>query len=66
MRDAAKTDAASNRRVTMGDWLVWGQFLNQTLTKIPLESSHKGFLISVMKLVWIGAALENFEINKFH
>jgi hypothetical protein len=50
----------------MGDWLVWGQFLNQTLTKIPLESSHKGFLISVMKLVWIGAALENFEINKFH
>ncbi len=26
MRDTEKTDAASNGRVTMGDWLVWGQF----------------------------------------
>jgi hypothetical protein len=25
VEDTAKTDAASNSRVTMGEWLVWGQ-----------------------------------------
>jgi hypothetical protein len=25
VEDTAKTDAASNSRVTMGEWLVWGK-----------------------------------------
>jgi hypothetical protein len=29
----SKTDAASNSRVTMGDWLVWGQFLGPNMNK---------------------------------
>ncbi len=28
-----KTDAASNGRATMGDWLVWGQFLNPNVNQ---------------------------------
>jgi hypothetical protein len=33
VRDTAKTDAASNQRVTMGDWLVWGQFLDPNVNQ---------------------------------
>ncbi len=29
----SKTDAASNQRVTMGDLLVWGQFLNPNVNQ---------------------------------
>ena len=31
MRDTAKTNAASNGRVTMRDWLVWGQVLDPNI-----------------------------------
>jgi hypothetical protein len=31
--DAEKTDAASNGMVTMGDWLVWGQFLDPNVNQ---------------------------------
>ncbi len=50
-----KTDAPSNGRVTIGDWLVWGQFLNPNAmpTKIPLESSDQGLLISFIKIWWV-------------
>ncbi len=29
----AKTDAASNCRVTMGEWLVWGPFLDPNVNQ---------------------------------
>ncbi len=33
LRDTGKTDAASNGRVTVGDWLVWGQFLDPNVNQ---------------------------------
>jgi hypothetical protein len=33
VRDTEKTDDASNGRVTMGDWLVWGQFLDPNVNQ---------------------------------
>jgi hypothetical protein len=46
----AKTVAGSYMRVTMGEWLVWGQISDQTSTKIPLESSDQGLSIGVIKV----------------
>ncbi len=31
--DTEKTDAASDGRVMMGDWLVWGQFLDPNVNR---------------------------------
>ncbi len=42
MRVTEITDAASNQRVMIDDWVVWGQFLDPNVTKIPLKSSHQG------------------------
>jgi hypothetical protein len=33
VRDTATIDAASNSRVTMGDWLVVGQFLDPNVNQ---------------------------------
>jgi hypothetical protein len=33
VRDTENTDAAGNGRVTMGDWLVWGQFLDPNVNQ---------------------------------
>jgi hypothetical protein len=33
VRDTEKTDAASNGRVAMGDWLVWGHFLDPNVNQ---------------------------------
>ncbi len=49
MKDTAKTDAASNSRVTMGEWLVWGQ-ISDPSTKILLESSDQGLSSGVIKM----------------
>ncbi len=32
-----KTDAASDGRVTMGNWLVWGQFLDPNVNHNTIE-----------------------------
>ncbi len=37
MRDTAKTNADSDGRVTMGDWLVWGQFLDPNVNQDTIE-----------------------------
>ncbi len=52
MRGTAKTDADSNSRVMMGDWLVGGQFLDPNVNKIQLEISHQRLLIDVIKIWW--------------
>jgi hypothetical protein len=33
VRDTAKTDAASESRVTTGDWLVWGQYFDPNINQ---------------------------------
>jgi hypothetical protein len=54
MRDTEKTDAASDGSVTMGDWLVWGQFLDPNVNQdtIPMDSYDQELSIGVIKIWW--------------
>jgi hypothetical protein len=64
VEDTAKTDAASDSTVTMGDWLVWGQILDPNTNQDTVGKLSSRISIGVIKIWWFLCRIIQLKILK--